>query len=157
VGDSVWAATFCNNSKWFLAVVTSVVGPRSFMVKSVTTGKLYRRHLDHLTHSVCVPSGGLNDALPLLDEGVPSVSELPTTLGLLHRRQQLLMRQQWCHLVLLKVINQGHQQCQSWIGLESHSQTLPLNQRQYHRYLYFVSPHVEADLWTDLTCRACRQ
>jgi len=40
LGDSVWAATFCNNPKWFRAVVTSVVGPRSFVVKSVATGKL---------------------------------------------------------------------------------------------------------------------
>jgi len=80
VGDSVWATTFCNDPKWFLAVVTSVVGPSSHMVKSVTTSKLYKRHLDHLTHSVCVPSGGLNDALPLLDEGVLSVSEPPTML-----------------------------------------------------------------------------
>ena len=75
VGDSVWASTFCNKPKWFLAVVTSVVGPRSFMVKSCATGKLYKRHLDHLVHSsVCVPTGGLTHALPLPDEVLPSVS-----------------------------------------------------------------------------------
>ena len=74
LGDSVWASTFCNKPKWFLAVVTSVVGPRSFMVKSFATGKLYKRHLDHLVHSVCVPTGGLTDALPLPDEVLPSVS-----------------------------------------------------------------------------------
>jgi len=75
LGDSVWASTFCNKPKWFLAVVTSVVGPRSFMVKSCATGKLYKRHLDHLVHSsVCVPTGGLTHALPLPDEVLPSVS-----------------------------------------------------------------------------------
>ena len=44
------------------------------MVKSFATGKLYKRHLDHLVHSICVPTGGLMHALPLPDEVLPSVS-----------------------------------------------------------------------------------
>jgi len=75
VGDFVWATTFCNSPKWFLAVVSSVVGPRSFLVKSLSSGKLYKRHLDHLVHTECSPSGEANDARPLPDEELPRFSE----------------------------------------------------------------------------------
>ena len=75
VGDFVWATTFCNSPKWFLAVVSSVVGPRSFLVKSLSSGKLYKRHLDHLVQTECTTSGEVDDARPLPDEVLPSFSE----------------------------------------------------------------------------------
>jgi len=75
VGDFVWATTFCNSPKWFLAVVSSVVGPRSFLVKSLSTGKVYKRHLDHLVLTECTPSGESENAQPLPDEVLPSFAE----------------------------------------------------------------------------------
>ena len=74
VGDHVWAATFCKNPKWFSALVTSTVGPRSFLVKSLATGKVYKRHLDHLVTTSHLTSGEPNSALPLPNEVLPSFS-----------------------------------------------------------------------------------
>lgn len=44
---------FLQQPEVVLAVVSRVVGPRSFLVKSLSLGKFYKRHLDHLVHTVC--------------------------------------------------------------------------------------------------------
>jgi len=55
--------------------ITSVVGPRSFFIKSFDTGKVYKRHLDHLVRTAFSPGGLTNNSLPLPDESLSSFAE----------------------------------------------------------------------------------
>ena len=47
-GQHVWARNYGQGPRWLQAVVETVKGPRSFMVRTDVEGHLWHRHLDQL-------------------------------------------------------------------------------------------------------------
>jgi hypothetical protein len=65
VGQHVWARNYGQGPRWLRAVVETVKGPRSFMVRTDVDGRLWHRHLDKLrAASEPEPPGGLTQNTP---------------------------------------------------------------------------------------------
>lgn len=69
-GDAVWAMNFAGKPKWLPGVLTDRTGPVSFIV-SMTDGRIWRRHADHLRPRL--PDENVNETFPPPDPSAVSV------------------------------------------------------------------------------------
>ena len=62
-GDAVWAMNFAAKPKWLAGVLQTRLGPASFTV-TLTDGRVWRRHVDHLRAHIPEENVGMTLPLP---------------------------------------------------------------------------------------------